>query len=125
MKSRLAILAMLVFGMLLSTTGAGLAIQGFAQDDASVSQYGPDEDRPAGGVLGEEDEGTPAPEDEGTTPGVAGADDTGPLQETRQAESGSDTGELPFTGFLALPVLLGGVALLTTGLVVRRRSGQD
>jgi hypothetical protein len=126
MKSRLAILAMLVFGMLFSTAGAGLAIQGFAQDDASVSQYGPGEERPAGGVLGEEDEGAPSgEEDEGSTPGVAGADDTAPLQETRQAESGSDTGELPFTGFLALPVLLGGVALLTAGLVVRRRSGQD
>src|SRR5829696_3776403 len=39
MKSRFAILAMLVTGMLFSTAGAGLAISGI-QDNASVSQYG-------------------------------------------------------------------------------------
>lgn len=107
MKSRLAILAMLVLGMVFSTTGAGLAIQGFTSSDASVSQYGPD--KPPGDVLGEEDEG-----------GVAGD-----VQEPRQVETGSDTGELPFTGFLALPVLLGGVALLSAGLVLRRRTHGD
>jgi hypothetical protein len=122
MKSRLAILAMLVFGMLFSTAGAGLAVQGFTQDDASVSQYGPGEDADEGGVLGEEDaggeedDGVAGRDDEG---GVAGEDD---LQPTRQAESGVDSGELPFTGFLALPVLLGGVALLSAGLVLRRRA---
>jgi hypothetical protein len=120
MKSRLAILAMLVFGMLFSTAGAGLAVQGFTQDDASVSQYGAGEDADEGGVLGEEDEG-----------GVAGQDDQGDvaaeedLQPTRQAEAGADAGELPFTGFLALPVLLGGVALLSAGLVLRRRASGD
>jgi hypothetical protein len=120
MKSRLAILAMLVFGMLFSTAGAGLAVQGFAQDDASVSQYGPGEEADEGGVLGEEDEGGVAGgDDQG---GVAEADD---LQPTRQAEAGVDSGELPFTGFLALPVLLGGVALLSAGLVLRRRASDD
>ena len=106
MKSRLAILLMLVLGMVFSTTGAGLAIQGLTSDDASVSQYGPD--RPPGDVLGEEDEG-----------GVAGD-----VQEQEQVETGSDS-ELPFTGFLALPVLLGGVALLSAGLVLRRRTHGD
>ena len=55
MRSRLAILAMLVVGILMSGTGAGLAVQGFDQsgDDASQAQY------PNGGggdVLGEETE---------------------------------------------------------------------
>ena len=51
MRSRLAIIAMLVFGMLLSTGGGALAVSGFAsqQDNAAQSQYG--------GVQGEEDEG--------------------------------------------------------------------
>jgi hypothetical protein len=106
MKSRLAILLMLVLGMVFSTTGAGLAIQGFTSNDASVTQYG--NDKPPGDVLGEEDEG-----------GVSGD-----VQQPRQVESGADS-QLPFTGFLALPVLLGGVVLLSAGLVLRRRTQSD
>jgi hypothetical protein len=117
MKSRLAILMMLVLGMMLSTTGAGLAIQDLATNDASVAQYGDDDTDDAGDVLGSE-EG-----DEGAGEEAAGERDSGGLQPARQVESGADTGELPFTGFLALPILLGGVALLTGGLVLRRRTG--
>ena len=41
MKSRMVILSMLVFGMLLSTAGAGLAVTGLSgQHNASVAQYG-------------------------------------------------------------------------------------
>ena len=106
MKSRLAILLMLVAGMMFSATGAGLAVQGLTGDDASVTQYGAQ--NPPGDVLGEEDESS---------------DD---VQQPRQVESGANTGdELPFTGFLALPVLLGGVALLSAGLVLRRRTRSD
>lgn len=120
MKSRLAILSMLVLGMVLSTTGAGLAVQGLTSDDASVAQYGPDEEQPPGGVLGEdEDADSSGGGDQGD---VAGEDDTS-VQPARQVEAGS--GELPFTGFLALPVLIGGVALLTGGLVLRRRTTDD
>jgi hypothetical protein len=38
---------------------------------------------------------------------------------------GGGGGSLPFTGFLALGVLLSGVVLLAAGLVVRRRSSQS
>ena len=113
MKSRLAILLMLVFGMTLSTTGAGLAVQGvLSTDDASVSQYGPDNEKPPGTVGGEENQG-------GSTGGGT------QLQPTRQVESGADTGQLPFTGFLALPILVGGVALMGGGLALRRRTRDD
>ena len=115
MKSRLTILLMLVFGMTLSTTGAGLAVQDvLTSDDASVAQYGADKPTPPGAVL---------PEETGT--GTTGAEGTA-LQPARQVESGADTGqELPFTGFLALPILIGGVALLSAGLVLRRRTRDD
>ena len=113
MRSRLAILAMLVTGMLLSGTGAGLAVQGFDQsgNDASQAQY------PRGGegdVLGEEDSsgGGPIAENETT--------DEDDAQVAQQVESGG--GELPFTGFAALPVLAVGAALIGGGLILRRRS---
>jgi hypothetical protein len=117
MKSRLAILSMLVLGMIFSTTGAGLAVQGLTQDDASVAQYGPQaEEEPAGDVLGEEDIGGG---------GAGGEESDEVVQPTRQVAAGSEGGELPFTGFLAIPVLVGGVALLTTGLVLRRQTRRD
>jgi hypothetical protein len=105
MKSRLAILVMLVAGGMFSTVGAGLALSG-PGSDASVAQYATPTPTPPGGVLGEEDESS---------------DD---VQQPRQVENGS-SGELPLTGFLALPVLLGGVALLSAGLVLRRRTRSD
>jgi hypothetical protein len=184
MKSRFAIMAMLVSGLLVSGTGAGLAVSGIdGTDDASVAQYGttttetvpptttttqrtpapcdenqdgtvtPTEDlngdRPGcadidvlptntsggddcdtngdgvispseaaaegcGGVKGETDEDTNAP---ASTPSKR---ETG-AQPTRQAEAnGAD--ELPFTGFAAVPILIGGIALLAAGLVLRRRT---
>jgi hypothetical protein len=118
MKSRLAILSMLVAGLLLSTTGAGLAVTGATRsNDASVAQYKGNDDN--GDVLGEDDTNSPAgTEDNG------GAPDTD-VQPTRQAENGAGSDTLPFTGFLAIPVLLGGVALLSTGLVLRRRAASD
>lgn len=104
MKSRLAILLMLVLGMTLSTAGAGLAVQDLTSDDASVAQYGRDDESDEGpAVLGEEESGSD-------------------VQPSRQVEAGADGGELPFTGFLAVPVLLGGVALLSGGLVLRHRT---
>lgn len=131
MKSRIGILATLVVGMLLSTAGAGLAIDGIASssDNAGVAQYGhkPGNTNPGGGgVLGEEESGGG---DQGTSPGAGTSPEQGSgpaLQPSRQVESGAQgSGELPFTGFLAIPVLLGGVALLTTGLVLRRASARE
>ena len=46
-------------------------------------------------------------------------------QPTRQAAAAAQTSQLPFTGFAAIPVLLGGLALLTGGLVLRRRTRSE
>ncbi len=128
MRSRLAIIAMLVFGGLLSTGGGALAVSGFSsqQDNAAAGQYGPSNTGDQGdqGVLGEDESGGPAGESEDNP---AGGEDNA-VQPERQVEAGvqaSGEEQLPFTGFAAIPILLGGVALLTTGLVLRRRSGDD
>lgn len=121
MKSRLVILSMLVFGMLLSTAGAGLAVTGLSGQNAGVAQYGPDTSTPPGGgdVLGDEDAGA------GEQPAApAAGGDTG-VQPSRQTEAGvgnDSGGELPFTGFAAIPILVGGIALMGGGLVMRRRT---
>jgi hypothetical protein len=125
MKSRIAILATLVVGMLFSTAGASLAISGFASsnDKASVAQYGGDKGNGGGGgVLGEDESGGPT-----TQENNGGGGGGNGVQPARQVEAGSQGAEeqLPFTGFAAIPILLGGVALLTTGLVLRRRSRED
>jgi hypothetical protein len=128
MKSRIAILATLVVGMLFSTAGASLAITGFASnsDKASVAQYGGGEDKGGGGgggVLGEDEGGGPTTQENNGGGGNGGNG----VQPARQVEAGAQGSEeqLPFTGFAAIPILLGGVALLTTGLVLRRRSRDD
>src|SRR3954451_12881215 len=76
MKSRLTIVAMVAFGMLFSTAGAGLAVQGISSNNnASVAQYGtvtptpPRESPPVaaeeeGGVLPAEETNN-APKEEG------------------------------------------------------------
>lgn len=117
MRSRLAILAMLVVGIVMSGTGAGLAVQGFDQsgNDASQAQY------PSGGgdVLGEEDTdgGEVTPEGTDTDTDTNTVEDD--AQVAQQVESGDS---LPFTGFAAIPVVLAGVALIGGGLMLRRQS---
>jgi hypothetical protein len=130
MKSRLVILTMLVLGMMLSTTGAGLAVSGLTGNNASTAQYGTPTPTgtPTGGgsVLGEQNTGgggkTPAANNGGSAPSGGGG---GGVQPARQVEAGSNGSTLPFTGFAAIPVLLGGIALLSAGLVLRRRAGDQ
>lgn len=115
MKSRLAVTLVLALGLLMSGTGATLAVSGLAgSGSAGTAQY-PDVDQQPDDVLGvEEEEGVPpAPTAEVT-----------PVQETRQVTAADDA-TLPFTGFLAIPVLVGGVALLGAGIAMRRQVGSD
>ena len=122
MKSRLVILTMLVLGMLLSTTGAGLAVSGLSGTTRRIAQYSTPTPTGGGGVLGDQDTGS------GTSPEENGGGGTAPAtttQPARQVEAGANNSSLPFTGFAAIPVLLGGIALLSAGLVLRRRTGDE
>jgi hypothetical protein len=128
MKSRLAILSMLVAGMLASTTGVGLAIDGLGGNDASVAQYATPptptptgSTTPPGGVLGEQQHHHHGGGNNNVTTPTTTHNTPAPLQPAAQVEAGTSSGQLPFTGYLAIPVLIGGVVLLTTGLVLRRR----
>lgn len=198
MKSRIAMTAMLVSGLLMSGTGAGLAVSGLdATNNAASDQYRCDTPgQPActttttttttpvappttpplpcdrnndGRVDGNEDMNGEAPgcemddgsqlpnsvasdptcdenrdgvisvdeaakngcgevaaeTDAGTDPTSSDPDEPTSreqaAQPARQAEASSDD-ELPFTGFAAIPILVGGIALLGGGLVLRRRT---
>jgi hypothetical protein len=186
MKSRIAILGLLVSGMLFSTAGAGLALQGDpapSGSNAAISQYAtptptptpppcyppgnpppgtppgtppcatptptstpvctptptPTDNRSGsvspsdtcgeGGVLPAEEDNAPTTETAPATDtgsGVLPAEDTNSgTQPTRQEAAAAQTSQLPFTGFAAIPVLLGGLALLTGGLILRRRTRSE
>ncbi|HEX8855957.1 MAG TPA: hypothetical protein VF752_10185 [Thermoleophilaceae bacterium] len=125
MKSRLALTSVLVIGLLMSMTGAGLAVSGIASSgSAGVAQYGAPAPTtpttPTGGgggeVLGNQ-ETSPTSTSSPTT-------EAGAVSPARQV-SAEQAGGLPFTGYLAIPLLIVGIAMLATGLIVRRRTARD
>ena len=67
---------------------------------------------------------SPRPEAEPTprevAPTVAPAAEVQPARQVVAAEN-----ELPFTGFAALPILIGGLVLLVTGFTLRRQARND
>jgi hypothetical protein len=114
MKSRLALTMILVLGVMMSGTGATIAITGASgTGSAGVAQYDDGEDD-----NGEDDNGEDlAGQDQGA--GGGGGGDIPQSTEQVAAQGGGDS--LPFTGFVAIPLLIGGVALIGTGAVLRRR----
>ena len=106
MKPRIAVALVLAIGLLASGTGATLAVISESGSAATV-QY-PD-----------------LKPKESVNPGVLGSDPGGgaAVQEEQQVATGGS--ELPFTGFLAIPLLVMGVAFLVTGGVLRSRSSGD
>jgi len=112
MKSRLALTFVLVLGLMMTGTGATIAVTGASDDgNAGVAQYGEGTQQGGGNNLAGKEQGGGSPE-EATQPA-----------EQVAAQGGS--GSLPFTGFVAIPLLVGGVALAGTGAVLRRRTREE
>jgi ABC-type microcin C transport system duplicated ATPase subunit YejF len=117
MKSRLALTMVIAAGFMLSTTGATLAITGASgSGSAAQNQYKH--------VL-------PAQE-EGGNQGTKGqslesesSSEVEPVAAEQVAVTESGSGELPFTGFLAIPLLIVGAGLLTVGAFLRKKSGNS
>lgn len=118
MKPRIAVVFMLALGLLMSGSGATLAV---ISDSGSASevQYPdltePKADDAVGDVLGQEQSGGGNEGDEVTNVPLE-------LQEERQVASSGGGQDLPFTGFLAIPLLIVGVMLLVAGGVMRTRT---
>jgi hypothetical protein len=150
MRSRLAITALLAAGALMSTGGAALGVSALSTDlTASSAQYGPPPEVPpppvvtpptppptptpppeSSGVLGSSTEGGTAPATAGTpresgTKGASAKPSTAATAQVPRQVAASSANELPFTGYAALPLLFVGLALLASGLVLRRTSRRD
>jgi LPXTG-motif cell wall-anchored protein len=95
--------------------GQGGSPGGDAPDRSGVKGDRVDSAPDRSGVKGDRVNSAPGSDDFGArvSPGV---------QASRQTTATSRNDRLPMTGFAALPLLLGGFALVATGLVLRRRS---
>lgn len=129
MKSRLALTLMIVLGLMMSGTGATLAISGSSGQGSAAQNAYPETITPAPPVqgvqqeqvpteqvptLGESQQGEEAPSEE--------AQPTAKAQPTRQVAAAAEGKQLPFTGFFTIPLMIAGVALLSTGVVLRKRA---
>lgn len=139
MRSRLAVAVLLATGALFSTTGTALGVSALSTElSAGAAQYGGKTPAapPAGGQAGGQagapaggnvlgvSQGSPPAEagggGEGAVAGESAESGPGAAQPARQTQA-LEADRLPFTGYAAIPLLLMGIALLASGLVLRRR----
>jgi hypothetical protein len=138
MKSRVALVAVLALGVFMSGTGATLAVSGFADNgSASSAQYPANNQHKEKGhhvVEAATGEGTNGCTEgsSGATNGTSGANGncaepaaaTEPAVETQAVQQVAVNGSgssLPFTGFVAIPVLIIGLGLLGAGVAMLLR----
>lgn len=106
MKPRIAVALVLALGLLTSGTGATLAV---ISESGSAAEVQYPELKPK----------------ESINPGVLGSEPSGAAQVQEEQQVSTGGSELPFTGFLAIPLLVVGVVFLVTGGVIRSRSSGD
>ena len=127
--SRLVTAGCLSVGLLFSTAGTGLALSGFATTGPAVRAQYPDSRGPGNTGSGPASPGTTSP---GRMRVVPGRQSPSTLSQVRPTDQGVVTpvsivraethGELPFTGFGAIPVLVLGIGLVVVGVLVNRRT---
>jgi hypothetical protein len=151
MKSRLAMMLVIAAGFMLSTTGAGLAISASSSSgSAAGSQYTPSGVEQHGGhknegqgVKGAATHGGSKCSDNGSGSNGAGGNSgaNGKCNNTEPAEAETAPAEvevapvpaeqqavvsngssLPFTGFVAIPLLIIGVLMVVGGAMLRLKS---
>lgn len=141
MKSRLALTVLLVAGFMLSTTGATLAISGSSGNgSASSNQYTPagtKEHHTENHVKGANTSGSKGCTENGggnggnNGAGGNGCNETQPTAAVEVAPTAeqqavvSSGSSLPFTGFVAIPLLVIGLGLIVVGAVLRLKSRND
>jgi len=124
MKSRLALVVVVALGVFMSGTGATLAVSGMSgSGSASSAQYPPEEhfctENGSGSGSGNGSDSCNEVEHCGSVASGGNGESCEP-QVFRQEETSSG-GSLPFTGFMAIPVLIVGLGLLGAGVAMRLR----
>jgi hypothetical protein len=111
MRSKVAIISILVMGFVTSGAGATLAFEGSSGNtNASTAEYVPGGN--VGGVNANSQANTGTQSDAQASRQVA-------------ASSSGKNGKLPFTGLAAIPLIVVGLGLLTVGVTLRRRTPRD
>jgi hypothetical protein len=127
MRTRLALMSILALGVLMSTTGGALALSNLTgSQSAGDAVYPETPGGEVGGETGSSGGNTLGDDSSSGGGGTAGESASGGTPndalDTADQRASNEDGTLPFTGYAAIPLLLIGVALLGTGLVLRRRN---
>jgi hypothetical protein len=126
-STRAAMVAVIATGAVMSTGGAAIGVTGWAASGgASVAQYsapgsngsGASGVAPSGAVLPTTGKST-------TSPSTAGPKQAVSAEEQVAQPEVASSGTLPFTGFLVIPLLIIGVALMVVGVITRRAVGRS
>lgn len=128
MKSRLALTLLLVAGFMMSTTGATLAISGSSgSGSAADNQYVAPQNEHGGNhpeheVKGENANGGNQPN---KTLQPTAETEVAPAPAAEQQAVVSSGSSLPFTGFVAIPLLVIGVGLVLVGGFIAVKSRRE
>lgn len=132
MRSRIALVSVLSLGILMSGSGATLALSGQSASGSASQVVEPHVgNSPGNQTLGQNQNGSIPGGTLQTTNGQAPALSRNPaaqtqaqtqVQATRQVASTGSSSTLPLTGLAALPILVIGLSLLIVGFVLNRRT---